>query len=77
MDQFVGNGLGQVHVMIDLIAQLIVLAIQIFFRDIALLCPVLNDDRLFVDGRPDLHLVLEFIDDVSGVVFKVPDDLPV
>ena len=63
--------------MIDLIAQLIVLAIQILLRDIALLCPVLDDDRLFVDGRPDLHLVFELIDDVSGVVFKVPDDLPV
>ena len=59
--------------MVDLIAQLIV-APQ-FLGDIALLRPVLNDDRLLVNGRPILDLALEFVDHKTGVGLKVVDHL--
>ena len=69
MDQLTGNGMCKIHMMIDLIAQLIV--VSQLLRYVAFLCPVLNDDALLIDSRPVFHLVLKFIDDIAGKVCKI------
>ena len=58
---------------VDLVAQLVVAA-QLL-GDIALLRPVLDDDRLLVDGGPVLDLILELVDHKTCVCLKVVDHL--
>ena len=74
MNKIAGNGMSEVHVMVDLVSQLVV-ASQVLW-DEALLRPVLDDDALFVDRGPVLDLVLELVDDETGVCLEIRDHLP-
>lgn len=69
MNQLAGNGVGQIHMMVDLVTQLIIS--PQFFRNIALLCPELYNDALFVDCGPVFDLILKFIDNIAGIIREV------
>ena len=59
--------------MVDLVAQLVIIAKLL--GDIALLRPVLHDDRLLVDGGPVLDLILELVDHKAGIRLEVAHNL--
>ena len=59
--------------MIDLITQLVL--ILILFGYITLLGPILDDDALFIDCDPVLHIIFELIDHKLGKIAKVFDNL--
>ncbi len=74
MDQLAGNGMGKVHMVVDLVADLVVA--PVFFRDIAFLFNVLGYNALFINGCPVFYLALKFIYDITGIGFKVCYHLP-